>query len=744
MYLFLIFSAVLVVTVFLCCFHVRSRRRNGLNGAFYAAIFKAAADAILLMEGGRFIDVNAAAVSLFGMNRRQLLGLSPADVSPGSQPDGVSSVLASKRHMDLALRGHHQRFEWVHRRSDGTEFYSEVYLRRIFFEGRPHLLSFVRDVQARKELESDIIEKQQHFYGLFENSPISIWEEDYSAVKSYLESLIARDVTDLSAYFRENPLELRKAIGMIRILDVNSATVSLHHAKSKKELLSGLDSIFTDESERVFIEELKAIRDGRLSYEGESLHRTMDGGTIFVRVKWVAAPGHEADMRRVFVSVMDITEQKIAEMRLSASEEKYRFIAESSNDAILLLKNGKIFYANSRFAEMTGYGLDQIYAEEDYSRFFAEDRAWEGPRADGGPGDPQFIFEGHLATSTGVNIPVELSRAERYFEGENVQLMVIRDISERMAYEKAHRMEKALFEALFNGVPEGIILVDADSNIRRFNAAFERLFGWTEEEARGRNIDELLTDEKRRDEARKITSDLKNKKKSLDNEFETVRVKKDGTPVNVSILGVPVAVGDDDTVVFGVYRDITERKDFQDRLLKASKAMEELAKTDELTGLINRRGMMAMLDWEMRRFRRSGKRFSVAMADIDHFKAVNDSLGHEVGDKALKAVSDLMVSALRGQDLVSRWGGEEFLILFPETSAAGACKACEKIRERVKGLNGGSEFGDTPLTLTLGVAEFQKDIETTINRADSALYRGKEGGRDRVVSIDAADDENKS
>lgn len=163
---------------------------------------------------------------------------------------------------------------------------------------------------------------------------------------------------------------------------------------------------------------------------------------------------------------------------------------------------------------------------------------------------------------------------------------------------------------------------------------------------------------------------------------------------------------------------------------------ETASRTDPLTGLPNRRGFLEASDNALARSRRSKRPVSVALADLDHFKRINDTLGHAAGDDVLRAVASTLRSSLRAQDTVARWGGEEFILLLPDTGADGAARAAETARLKVAALSVGTKAGSVSVTLSLGVAEHRLDrtLEETIALADEALYRAKEAGRDRVAA----------
>jgi diguanylate cyclase (GGDEF)-like protein len=165
-----------------------------------------------------------------------------------------------------------------------------------------------------------------------------------------------------------------------------------------------------------------------------------------------------------------------------------------------------------------------------------------------------------------------------------------------------------------------------------------------------------------------------------------------------------------------------------------AEAASEMSMTDALTGLLNRYGLQRALQREISEARRYARPFSCLMIDIDEFKYINDTYGHAEGDAALMQVARVLTEDVRGSDVVCRYGGEEFLVLTPETQLEGALALGEKIRQSAASrLYGGGERV-FPLTLSVGVAELS-DLESghdMIARADVALYHAKERGRNRV------------
>jgi diguanylate cyclase (GGDEF)-like protein len=168
--------------------------------------------------------------------------------------------------------------------------------------------------------------------------------------------------------------------------------------------------------------------------------------------------------------------------------------------------------------------------------------------------------------------------------------------------------------------------------------------------------------------------------------------------------------------------------------------LSELVSTDALTGLFNFRHFKTVLQAEMDRSKRSGIPTSLVMVDADHFKAVNDTYGHEVGNQALKHISEILKGAVRTTDIVCRYGGEEFAMVFPETHLNLAVKVADRIREEISRSPLRLVDGQVDLTASMGASVYMKtsviDIDAFIDSVDKYLYEAKQSGRNCICHID--------
>ena len=212
------------------------------------------------------------------------------------------------------------------------------------------------------------------------------------------------------------------------------------------------------------------------------------------------------------------------------------------------------------------------------------------------------------------------------------------------------------------------------------------------------------------------------------------RLAEGAAEVAAGQLEVDLPVGKGEVgYVTSVFNEMVER------LREGRKQLEWLSVTDPLTGVSNRRHMMDRLHIETTRARRTGESFAALMVDVDHFKKFNDTHGHVAGDGALKSVAVVLEEATREVDSVSRYGGEEFLVVLPDTDLDGAVRAGERIRSRLAEHPITVAGEPVMVTLSIGAAECPTDGDSPdalIAAADSALYEAKRRGRDRVVSAE--------
>jgi len=173
--------------------------------------------------------------------------------------------------------------------------------------------------------------------------------------------------------------------------------------------------------------------------------------------------------------------------------------------------------------------------------------------------------------------------------------------------------------------------------------------------------------------------------------------------------------------------------------LEISRKFEQLAKIDPLTGLSNRRDALEKVDYELNRSTRTKEPLGILLCDIDHFKQVNDEYGHHVGDDVLVALAKFLINESRAMDIIARWGGEEFLIVLPQTDIAHSALYAEKLLAKLRDFEIKSGKHTLKCTMSVGISQFEKKstIEHTLKQADDALYRAKGSGRNQVCTANS-------
>jgi diguanylate cyclase (GGDEF)-like protein/PAS domain S-box-containing protein len=283
-----------------------------------------------------------------------------------------------------------------------------------------------------------------------------------------------------------------------------------------------------------------------------------------------------------------------------------------------------------------------------------------------------------------------------------------------------------VFRKIVLEIADGVIGMSEDGVIRFVNPAAADIFGWRAEELVGRELEVLLPERVRRNHASQVAgfcSGAVDTRRMGQRGSGILGCRADGSEVNLGIT-ILKTEAEGERLLIAVIRDITEHVSRQQEL-------RQLAETDYLTGLLNRRAFLERAPSVIAQQSVSGH--CVAVFDLDHFKSINDRYGHQTGDRALDVFAALLRQVVRPTDLVARFGGEEFIILFQNTSEAEAVVIAEAIAERTREQRL-FVAGERPINVTVsaGVAQVGAELTEALKRADAALYHAKRSGRDRV------------
>ncbi len=479
-----------------------------------------------------------------------------------------------------------------------------------------------------------------------------------------------------------------------------------------------------------------------------------------------------------------ISERNQAEEALRESEERLRTITNTAKDAIVMIDNqGNISFWNHAAEKIFGYTNHEAAGKE--LHVFLGPKKYHETYREGfkrfketgeGPVVGKTI-ELKAVRKDGSEFPIELSLSAIQIKGKWHATGIIRDITERKGVEeelKRHRehltdlvnersaeliaanehlqqeitdrmrTEEALHKSekflstIFESIYDPFSIIDRDYRIIKANTAYAQMRDKLVKDLVGKRCYEILQGRDSVCDACVVEKTFKSADPCAKDKLLTF---PDGLNVWVEIYTYPI-FDENGTVSYVIEytRDITDRKKAEKEKKQLIEKLEYLSKTDSLTGLLNRRALIDRLEYEIDRTKRYGAELSLILCDMDYFKEINDTHGHAIGDKVLQIVSETISGSLRATDVAGRYGGDEFMVILPETALTGAENLAERIRSSVESVD--FQIADEKwvrTSLSLGVTCFNtatEDINTLIKRADVALYASKRDGRNKVRVID--------
>lgn len=305
-------------------------------------------------------------------------------------------------------------------------------------------------------------------------------------------------------------------------------------------------------------------------------------------------------------------------------------------------------------------------------------------------------------------------------------MAVVQDVTRTVEQERLLHADRERFRAIYEGVRDSMICtLDVAGTIDGWNSSGERLFGHSGEELYGKPLTTLAIDPNAEVEHARALARARSHGWCETGGWHR---RQDGTQFWGD--GLISALRDERGDIMGfavVLRDVTDRRLALERL-------QELAIRDPLTGLSNRRHFYEQAERDILLAQRHGTSLALLMIDADHFKRINDSYGHPVGDEVLRQLARTLKEQLRATDLAARYGGEELIVLLPATNAEGAMLLAERIRLAVAACAIEVTGGPVRCTVSIGIAAIKRDdagLEALIARADAALYAAKKAGRNR-------------
>ncbi|EKD89138.1 MAG: PAS/PAC sensor hybrid histidine kinase [uncultured bacterium] len=668
---------------------------------------------------------------------------------------------------------------------------SQSYSKEISFSQKDaEFLEFVSNQIAQaielKRAEEASRQSELRYRYLFEDSPVSIWEEDFSNVKIYLEKQRENGVNDFKKFFEDYPEEIGHCVSLIKVMDVNNQALKLTKANSKSELFKKMDCILDESFARDFLPEILNIAEGKTEFEWEGINNTLDGTPIFVNLRWTVVEGFEKTLSKVIVSMIDVSKSKKAEAELLASEERYRNLVDNLGEGIVIIdQNTRFLFANHSANAIFGFNKGTLEKTKLNDFIKSDSQDFINQQIGTLKAGESNTFELEIVRHDGEHRFVQIF-ARPQFDAEHIftgTFGIIHDITERKKSEEK-RGARSRFEEMLTNISTRFINVDNEDidneiiSVLKHIGQFENVdrtyvfridpktktmsntHEWCREGITPKICDlQELPIHNYHWFIEQITCDpliisrvndlpvSASVEKKIFQQYGIQSLANFPMWVNLELVGF---VGFDtvteehtwdmeNIAMLQQFANIISNAIERSRLLKI---LEDRAIRDELTGVLNRRGFLQIANTELIRGRRYHHPVGMILLDMDHLKRINDTYGHAAGDIALLEISKFCIKNTREIDAIGRWGGDEFVILLPESDEESTIRAATRLQQSISEQTIQILGQEIQLSISAGVALAEKEITTIdelFKNADSALYLAKEAGRNRIKAYRAFD-----
>lgn len=423
--------------------------------------------------------------------------------------------------------------------------------------------------------------------------------------------------------------------------------------------------------------------------------------------------------------------------RADETLKKHITAIETSMDGIAISdRDGNYLYVNQAYASISGYSNVDEFSGKTFKLVY-RDEELERMRQIMIPAlQKSGRWRGELSAKR--------KNGSMYFQEVSVTLLedggrvcIVRDITWRKRSEERLRRSERFLNTIFDSIRDPFCIFDRDFRIIRVNDAYAQVKNRQADELIGRKCHEVLYNSVTVCEKCVVNKTFQSADPCAK---EKLVILDNGDETWVDIYTYPI-LDEEGNVSHTIeyMRDVTERKKSEDEKRRLIEKLEHLSRTDGLTGLMNRRALTDSLAYEIDRANRYGSELSLVLCDIDNFKEINDTHGHDMGDRALQTISATLKTILRQTDIAGRHGGDEFMLILPETSLKGAENLAHKLLSAVRDTELRTKNNrPVRLSMSIGVSNLETDVDTTdsfIKRTDDAMYASKQGGRNRVSTV---------
>lgn len=657
---------------------------------------------------GRYLYANRGVERLLNRSLASILGRNDAELLPAATAEAIQRVDAQVVREGGPL--------WVEERVPQTDGSERIFLSKKLLYRPPGqeecMIGFSTDITQLRQASQQLAASEEHFRLLAENSSDVVFR-------------LANDG---------------------RILWVSPSLTNALGWRPEEWLGKvGTDFLVHRGEAEHYRHNLHTLQHGGGTTLARDQVRARDGSIHWIETH--AGPYRDADgtIDGVVASFRLIDDIVAAEQRLLQSEQRQRRLADTILDVVWSIDlKGQFTYMSPSVQRLRGFTPEEVMAmplEANFTpaSFRIVAAGLEQANRDVAAGQPiRFQAELEEICKDGSTVWTDVRATGLHNEqGECLEIVgVSRDITAQHQLREELRISEERYRLLAENARDVIWTMQPDGQISYVSPSIQLLRGFSAEEAMAQPLEQIHPqDSLQRSSAyfQQLREDIAAGREPQSFRGELEYLCRDGTTIWTEVLALPVLDAQGRfRQLLGVSRDISERKRFERQLLQANQQLEQLAISDGLTGISNRRHMESLIQQEISRSDRYGEPLSLILCDLDHFKRINDHFGHGCGDQVLIEFCRRIQQQLRSSDSFGRWGGEEFLILLPCSDAAAAAALADKLRQRLTA---------TPIepvglvTCSFGVAQRRPDeaVGEWLQRVDNRLYAAKAGGRNRVV-----------
>jgi diguanylate cyclase (GGDEF)-like protein/PAS domain S-box-containing protein len=670
----------------------QTKSRIDASAELAQALLRCAGTGIYIVQDGRFQYVNPLFQEMTGYTQKELKAVHSLDLV---HPDDRETVRAKA--IESLKGGISRSYAYRCMKKDGGLIWVLERLTSTEYKGKRAAVGSFMDITERKQAEEALRQSEEQYRTVLENMVESCYEVDLAGRFTFFNDGMCRGL----GYSREELMGMSfKVYTPIEV--VEQVFKAYHHVYTTGEPIIGFP--------------MEQIR--------------KDGTRLIVENSVFPIRNEKGEIVGFSGVGRDVTERIRMQEALRKSEERYRTIMDETNDDYYETDLvGNYTFVNDAMCRSTGYTTEELIGKK-YSLTTVSDdvkKIYEVFRQVYLTGQPIKGFKTKFVRKDGsFGVGEQSGFPMRNENGEIVGFRgVSHDVTERVMMEEALRHSEERYRTILEEIEEGYYEIDLAGNITFVNKAACRQFGRPESELIGLNYRAYVPKE-----------DVKGMRKAWNKVYRTgeplpafpfASIRKDGTQIFLENSVSPLRNKEGKTVGFrSVSRDVTEHKQFEQKLA-------EMATHDSLTGLPNRNLLNDRLAMGLALSRRSGNRLAVMMLDLDKFKTINDTMGHDVGDQLLKSVGERLTTVTRRSDTIARMGGDEFVLVLPQVAQPpDATRLAQRILEafREPFIFDGHRLR---VTTSVGIAVYPEDgneAEILLKHADAAMYWAKEQGRD--------------